>query len=292
MYIVKRRNSPIKLVPEVHEKSGFNVIHDLLGSGCLTRPGEELAGRARAGGAGLGPRAPSRVLLILVGSAVATMPMVEGRSGAEERGQSLVQGQHQEPDASDVGMSRQLIEQARMLLELRRLKMAELRLLRAADNDRSTGKASFMLGLLHASEYGDMPEAAKHFREAAAREPGNGEAFNNLAVCNYLADRTAGIAEQFRSALLKSDDSKHILENIRAIIAEGSLNQQHMKDLVEVFHGHGARGPQESQEVHADPAGETTLATAFISGNRSTAVLALVYRPEYGLPLRDQGVKR
>ncbi len=131
--------------------------------------------------------------------------------------------------------SEELVAQATALLTLGKFAMAEKRLQTATKIDQNSVKAPAMLGLLHAVVLDDPLEASKYFKEVLARDPENGEALNNLAVCNYLSRRSSGIASLFEQALQNGAPIDCLHQNVEFIINDGKLNRKHMEELVSVY---------------------------------------------------------
>lgn len=86
---------------------------------------------------------------------------------------------------------------------------------RASKIDPNSGRADFLLGMAAAfgvSMRADTEKASKYFTEVIAREPENGAAWNNLAVCQALSRR-------FDDALLHFTKAAECLENPQVVVA-------------------------------------------------------------------------
>lgn len=86
---------------------------------------------------------------------------------------------------------------------------------KASKVDPNSGRADFLLGMAAAFGVGmraDNEKAAKYFTEVIAREPGNGAAWNNLAVCQALSRR-------FDDALTNFTKAAECLENPQVVVA-------------------------------------------------------------------------
>lgn len=113
------------------------------------------------------------------------------------------------------GHYRQAIE----MFRLGNMRVFEEELRRASRADPGGSKAEMLTGLMQLT--GPKPSverALKAFSEAAARDPANGAAWNNVAVCEVQARRFQQAADAFEAAAAHIDDPQIVLDNVGFVI--------------------------------------------------------------------------
>lgn len=96
---------------------------------------------------------------------------------------------------------------------------------KASRADPSSGRADFVLGIATAFGVGqraDSGKAMRLFAEVVAREPGNGAAWNNLAVCESFDRRFDDALEHFTKAVDHLEDSQAVASNVASVVAHAS----------------------------------------------------------------------
>jgi tetratricopeptide (TPR) repeat protein len=165
------------------------------------------------------------------------------------------------PDDQDVATAAaQRVTHAIELLNLGNGPLAKQELQQASRLDKSNGTADFVMGLAYACGARDFPKAIGHFREAVGREPKNGFAWANLAVCAVLDKRYGDVASQFRKAFEQMPDSQSLANNVALIIREAGSGRvkmpaKQLTDLNEVYR----RALADGKLAPLDPQGAKTL---------------------------------
>jgi tetratricopeptide (TPR) repeat protein len=93
---------------------------------------------------------------------------------------------------------------------------------KASRADPASGRADFLLGLANAFGVGqraDVDRALRQFAEVVAREPGNGAALNNLAVCEVAARRFDDALAHFAAAAERLPDPQAVVGNVALVVA-------------------------------------------------------------------------
>jgi tetratricopeptide (TPR) repeat protein len=93
---------------------------------------------------------------------------------------------------------------------------------KASRADPASGRADFLLGLANAFGVGqraDVDKALRQFAEVVAREPGNGAALNNLAVCEVAARRFDDALDHFAAAAERLPDPQAVAGNVALVVA-------------------------------------------------------------------------
>lgn len=111
-----------------------------------------------------------------------------------------------------------LIAQAAEVLRLGNGKLAIEELQKAMRVDPVSGRAAFLLGSLAA----DPDKAIEFYGEAVERDPANGFALNNLAVCELLTRKSALAATHFRQAARCVPDAQVIADNVGLVVANAN----------------------------------------------------------------------
>lgn len=93
---------------------------------------------------------------------------------------------------------------------------------KASRLDPNSGRADFLLGLANAFGVGqrvDMDKALRQFAEVMVREPSNGAALNNLAVCEVAARRFDDAVAHFAAAAERLPESPAVAANVALVVA-------------------------------------------------------------------------
>lgn len=117
------------------------------------------------------------------------------------------------------GEAEKHIDQAIAMLRLGNARLAEQELREASRLDETSGKAEFLLGMAYAN--GPRPHyetAAEAFEEVISREPENGPAYHNLAICELQRRRLTQALAGFRQAATRLPDVQPLVGNLAAII--------------------------------------------------------------------------
>lgn len=110
-----------------------------------------------------------------------------------------------------------LVAQAAEKLRLQNIKLAIDDLQKAMRVDPASGRAAFVLGALSS----DPAKAAEYYAEAARRDPANGCALNNLAVCEAVSRKAAAVSH-FRQAAATAPDGQIVADNVGLIVANAN----------------------------------------------------------------------
>jgi len=115
-----------------------------------------------------------------------------------------------------------LLTEVATMVRLGNIKSLRDYLEKASRSDPNSGRADFLLGLAHAFGVGqraDMDKALRQFAEVVAREPRNGAALNNLAVCEVAARRFDDALAHFAAAADRLPESPGIAANVALAVA-------------------------------------------------------------------------
>lgn len=112
-----------------------------------------------------------------------------------------------------------LVVQAAEKLRLQNIKLAIDDLQKAVRIDPISGRAAFFLGALS----GDPAKAAEHYAEAVRRDPADGYALNNLAVCEAVSRKAAAVTH-FRQAAGAVPEAQVVADNVGLIVANANKN--------------------------------------------------------------------
>jgi len=147
------------------------------------------------------------------------------------------------------------IDQALAMLRLGNARLAEQELREASRLDETSGKAEFLLGMAYAN--GPRPNyetAIEAFEEVIAREPENGPAYHNLAICELQRRRLTQALAGFREAATRLADVRPLVGNLAAIIRLAAnpasrLPAKRIEDFAELYadltRGRGIAQPEE-----------------------------------------------
>jgi Flp pilus assembly protein TadD len=119
----------------------------------------------------------------------------------------------------------QLLTEVATMARLGNIKSLKDYLEKASRADPNSGRADFLLGLATAFGVGqraDFDKALRLFAEAVAREPGNGAAWNNLAVCEVVGRRFDDALDHFTKAVEHLDDPQVVASNVALVVAGAS----------------------------------------------------------------------
>jgi Flp pilus assembly protein TadD len=119
----------------------------------------------------------------------------------------------------------QLLTEVATMARLGNLKSLKDYLEKASRADPSSGRADFLLGLATAFGVGqrtDFDKAQRLFAEVVAREPGNGAAWNNLAVCEVVGRRFDDALGHFTKAVEHLENPQVVASNVALVVAGAS----------------------------------------------------------------------
>lgn len=110
----------------------------------------------------------------------------------------------------------------RQAVEMYRLgnqKAFEEELRRASKADPGASKADMLIGFAHLlAAKPSIEKAQRAFADAAARDPTNAAAWNNVGVCEVQARRFQQAADAFEAAAARAPDSPTVLDNVGFVI--------------------------------------------------------------------------
>lgn len=110
------------------------------------------------------------------------------------------------------------------LVRLGNAKPVRENLEKASRADANSGRADFLQGLLSMlGQRADMAKVQKWFAEVVSREPDNGPALNNLAVCEAVTGRYDEALGHFEAAAERLDDTTALAANL-ALVINGAGN--------------------------------------------------------------------
>mgnify|MGYP001603898353 CR=1 FL=1 len=143
--------------------------------------------------------------------------------------------------ARSAGEAEKHIDQAIAMLRLGNARLAEQELREASRLDETSGKAEFLLGMAYAN--GPRPNyetAIEAFEEVVAREPENGPAYHNLAICELQRRRLTQALAGFREAASRLPDVRPLVGNLAAIIRLAAnpasrLPAKRIEDFAELY---------------------------------------------------------
>jgi tetratricopeptide (TPR) repeat protein len=118
-----------------------------------------------------------------------------------------------------------LLTEAATMARLGNVKLLQDYLEKASRTDPNGGRADFVLGIATAFGVGqraDSGKAVRLFAEVVAREPGNGAAWNNLAVCESYDRRFDAALEHFTKAVDHLEDPQAVASNVASVVALAS----------------------------------------------------------------------
>lgn len=119
----------------------------------------------------------------------------------------------------------QLLTEVATMARLGNLKSLKDYLEKASRADPNSGRADFLLGLATAFGVGqrtDFDKAQRLFAEVVAREPGNGAAWNNLAVCEVVGRRFDDALDHFTKAVEHLENPQVVASNVALVVAGAS----------------------------------------------------------------------
>jgi tetratricopeptide (TPR) repeat protein len=132
----------------------------------------------------------------------------------------------------------ELLTKLATMASLGNLKLMRDYLEKASRLDPNSGRADFLLGM--ATVYGigmrpDSDKAAKFFAEVVAREPGNGEAWNNLAVCEVRAGRFDDALAHFAKAAACLENPQVVIANVGGMVGYGRLSTKQAEAFTALY---------------------------------------------------------
>ncbi len=134
------------------------------------------------------------------------------------------------------------VTQALQMIRLGNLKLTEQELRQASRADPASGQADFLIGLACLFDGSpDYGQAADAFEEVLQREPANGAAANNLAVCNLLRRRYPTAAAGFRSAAANLPEPQAVVTNLAFVIQlaanrRSRISSTQLRDFTDLYH--------------------------------------------------------
>ena len=109
---------------------------------------------------------------------------------------------------------------------------------KASKVDPNNGRADFLLGIAAASGVGlraDNDKAIRFFTEVVEREPRNGPAWNNLAVCEIRARRLDDALIHFAKAAECLDNPQVVVGNVGAMVGARNLTAKQAEAFAAVY---------------------------------------------------------
>jgi Flp pilus assembly protein TadD len=155
------------------------------------------------------------------------------------------------------------IDEVTTMARLGNLKLVRETLEKASRADPANGRADFLLGLAAIVGVGQRPDpvkAGKSFAEVIAREPGNGMAHNNLAICHAYNGKLNDAIAHFEAAAERLDDPQVVAANVAALIggtgARVKLSNKQIEALTALYR---KLAPDQAGQPPAPQAGPTFL---------------------------------
>jgi len=125
----------------------------------------------------------------------------------------------------------QVVNETLTLVRLGNVKPVRENLEKASRADANSGRADFLQGLLSMLvQRADMTKVQKWFAEVVAREPDNGAALNNLAVCEWSAGRFDDALGHFGAAADRLDDTTALAANLALVINSAGNPRSKLSD--------------------------------------------------------------
>jgi tetratricopeptide (TPR) repeat protein len=132
----------------------------------------------------------------------------------------------------------ELLKKLATMASLGNLKLMRNDLEKASRADPNSGRADFLLGMATAFGIGMRPDsdkATKFFAEVVEREPGNGEAWNNLAVCEVRAGRFDDALAHFAKAAACLENPQVVIANVGGMVGYGRLSTKQAEAFTALY---------------------------------------------------------
>jgi len=202
-------------------------------------------------------------LLLSVGGTQSAMaePWVSQWEERAARGEVRINNQWMLPQvaAQAAHEANVLIREAAPDVSFNDYKASMSKLKRASDADPLCGRAEFLKGL--ASLFfarGEIDAASGCFLEVVAREPNNGNALNNVAICVFMLNRFDKARAHFESSRRSLADEEVVARNVAFAIAQFKARYNksiatHLEQFQKLQGAHPIDAPQAWQ--YLDPLG-------------------------------------
>ena len=132
----------------------------------------------------------------------------------------------------------EVLKKLATMASLGNLKLMRDYLEKASRADPNSGRADFLLGMATAYGIGMRPDsdkAAKFFAEVVAREPGNGRAWNNLAVCEVKGRRFDDALAHFTNAARCLENPQVVVANVAAMVGYNALSTEQAEAFTALY---------------------------------------------------------
>lgn len=224
--------------------------------------------------------------------------VIEQWTARADRGEVRLGREWVLPTAADSAAkaSTSIITEVMTMVRLGNSRLVKEYLEKASRADPSSGRADFLLGLATAFGIGqraDIDKAGRLFAEVVVREPLNGAAWNNLAIC-------AASMRQFDDALSHFSKAADFLENPQVIASNVGLvvagaNNKRSKLTAKQTEGFGALYrrlmPEASGQAHASPSqASPTFLSPFGQPVSTQLNFADLFVPPVGIVLERSGM--
>jgi len=160
----------------------------------------------------------------------------------------------------------ELLKKLATMASLGNLKLMRNDLEKASRADPNSGRADFLLGMATAFGIGMRPDsdkATKFFAEVVEREPGNGEAWNNLAVCEVNGRRFDDALTHFANAARCLENPQVVITNVGAMVGYNALSTKQAEAFTALYDqlappqpGQRQVPPPQSRLVFLSPLGQ------------------------------------
>jgi len=132
----------------------------------------------------------------------------------------------------------ELLKKLATMASLGNLKLMRNDLEKASRADPNSGRADFLLGMATAFGIGMRPDtdkATKFFAEVVEREPDNGEAWNNLAVCEVRGRRFDDALAHFTNAARCLENPQVVVANVGAMVGYNALSTEQAEAFTSLY---------------------------------------------------------
>ena len=132
----------------------------------------------------------------------------------------------------------EVLKKLATMASLGNLKLMRDYLEKASRADPNSGRADFLLGMGMAYGIGMRPDsekAARFFAEVIARDPGDGAAWNNLAVCEVRGKRFDDALAHFARAAACLENPQVVVANVGAMVGYGGLSTKQAEAFTALY---------------------------------------------------------
>jgi hypothetical protein len=160
----------------------------------------------------------------------------------------------------------EVLKKLATMASLGNLKLMRDYLEKASRADPNSGRADFLLGMATAFGIGMRPDsdkATKFFAEVVEREPGNGQAWNNLAVCEVNGRRFDDALTHFANAARCLENPQVVIANVGAMVGYNALSTKQAEAFTALYDqlappqpGQRQVPPPQSRLVFLSPLGQ------------------------------------